>query len=99
MQAIVTKYLPATNVRGSRVKASCQAKSIIRSWDNSLNADQNHMAAAKELATMLGWNYGDWVGGWPPDGKGSVWVCTDARNDERFTVETTKTTMGARLSA
>jgi hypothetical protein len=87
MQAIVTKYLPATNIRGSRVKASCAAKSIIRHWDSALNADQNHMAVAKELATMLGWNYGDWIGGWPPDGKGSVWVCCDARNDERFTVE------------
>jgi hypothetical protein len=45
------------------------------------------MAVAKELATMLGWDYGDWIGGWPPDGKGTVWVCCDTRNDERFTVE------------
>jgi hypothetical protein len=87
MQAIVTKYLPATNFKGSRVKATCQAKSIIRHWDSSLNADKNHMAVAKELATMMGWNYGDWIGGCPPDGKGSVWVCADTRIDERFTVE------------
>lgn len=61
-QAIQTKYLGPTNFRGSRVKASCQAKSIILAWDNALNSDRNHQRAASMLAHQMGWS-GAWVGG------------------------------------
>ena len=76
MQAIRTKYMPPTNHRGPQIKAYCQAKNITLSWDDSLNADMNHLSAAKTLATQLGWNYGTWVEGELPDGS-SVFVCHD----------------------
>jgi hypothetical protein len=86
MQAIMTKYLGPTNVRGARIKASCQAKSIILSWDHSLNDSDNHTAAAKALATKMGWNYGPWYGGGAPDGKHDCFVCASL-NSQEFTVD------------
>jgi hypothetical protein len=85
MQAIVTKYIGPTNVRGSRVKATAQAGSVTLHWDNSLNSDQNHKAAALALATKLDWSYGQWVSGGLPDGT-TAWVCHDGREDESFTL-------------
>lgn len=86
MQAIRTKYIGPTNVRGSRVKATAQAGSITLQWDDRLNADANHAAAAKALATKLGWNYGKWIGGQLPDAS-TVWVCnSDKAYTETFTV-------------
>jgi len=59
MQAIQTKYLGPTNHRGSRVKATCAAGSVIVSWDYSLpnNIEENHRAAAYFLAVnKLKWD-------------------------------------------
>jgi hypothetical protein len=86
MQAIVTKYFGPGNVRGSRVKATCQAGSITLPWDDSLHRDANHLVAAKALATKMGWNYAEWHSAGLPDGS-HVWVCADGRSNERFTVE------------
>lgn len=61
-QAITTKYLGPTNVRGSRVKAACDAGSITLDWNDALHRDQNHSAAAKALAERYKWN-GFYVGG------------------------------------
>jgi hypothetical protein len=55
MQAIQTHYLPPTNTRCSRIKAFCQAGSIIVSWDHALDADENHRAAMLALVRKLGW--------------------------------------------
>jgi hypothetical protein len=66
MQAITTKYLPPTNRRISRVKAQCEAGAIVLNWDNALNVDENHAAAANALRDKLGWNsnnYGQLIGG------------------------------------
>jgi hypothetical protein len=87
MQAIITRYLGPTNFRGGRVKATCQAKSKTLEWDHALNPTQNHIAAAKAIATELGWNYGKWTGGELPDGKGTAFVCDSKFNDEFFTVD------------
>ena len=57
MKAIKTHYLPCTNSRGSRVKATAEAGSITLSWDHSLNTEENHIAAAEALRGKL-----DWVG-------------------------------------
>lgn len=72
-QSIHTYYLPATNVKGSRVKASAEAGSVTLSWDDSLNTDENHMRAARTLADKYEWG-GNWVGGCMPDNKGYVWI-------------------------
>lgn len=72
MQAIVTKYLGPTNLKGTRVKAACEAGQITVSWDHALNADENHDAAAHALAKKLGWDvapYRKLVGGTLPDGR------------------------------
>ena len=49
MQAIVTKYIPATNTRGSRIKAQCDAKTIIRDWPARLNMEDAHTFVAVQL--------------------------------------------------
>lgn len=55
-QAIQTKFITATNTRPSRVKAFCEAKAIVFSWDDSLNVDENHYKSAMDLALVMGWN-------------------------------------------
>lgn len=72
-QAITTKYLGPTNYRGSRIKARCQAGSIIVSWDHALDVFDNHIRAAKALADKLDWT-ADWVGGSLPDDTGYAFV-------------------------
>jgi len=73
MQAVTTKYLGPTNTRGSRVKATCQAGSVTIGWDDALNSDQNHNAAALTLIEKWGW-CGKWLEGQLTDGS-HVYVC------------------------
>lgn len=54
-QAIETKYLPATNTRGSRIKATAWVGSITVPYDYGLNADDNHKAAADALIAKYQW--------------------------------------------
>lgn len=72
-QAIVTKYLGPSNVRGSRVKATAEAGSITLSWDHSLNADGNHLRAAQALRDKFGWK-GILVAGGLPKNAGYCFV-------------------------
>lgn len=53
MQAIITKYLPATNSRGSRVKATCSRGSITVSWEYDVDEHANHTLAAEKLCTKF----------------------------------------------
>lgn len=53
MQAIETKYIPATNYRGSRIKASCERGSITVSYDCALNSEEAHIAAVKALVAKF----------------------------------------------
>lgn len=55
MQAIITKFICATNFRGSRIEATCAAASKTLSYDHTLDMDENHAAAARTLAESLGW--------------------------------------------
>jgi hypothetical protein len=70
-QAIVVKYLGPTDFHGSRVKATSQAGSVTRGWDDALGTNGNYRAAAIVLAEKFGWL--DWStdlqGGWLPDGR------------------------------
>lgn len=67
LRAIRTKYLGATNHRGSRVKAQligyndAQSRKTVY-WDHSINVVANHAAAAAALAKQVGWD-------WPADTK------------------------------
>lgn len=75
-QAIETKFLGPTDKRGSRVKATADAGSIILDWDHRLNAAQNHCAAARALAQKLDWK-GVWSGGALND-SGYAFVTSDS---------------------
>lgn len=66
MQAIQTKYLSATNTKGSRIKATCAAGSITIDYPHELSGMAVHAAAAKVLVNKLGWDdahYGGLMGG------------------------------------
>lgn len=56
MQAIVTKYLPATNTKGARIKASCEAGSVTISYPHEAQRGvEAHATAMRALAAKLGW--------------------------------------------
>lgn len=69
LQAIVTKYLGPTNTRGTRIKATCQARSVTYAWDHKLNVENNHRFAAMQFVALMGWS-GEYTFGWLPDGRG-----------------------------
>lgn len=70
MKAIVTKYLSATNSRGSRIKASAEGvKSITAPLDYELDDEVNHESVAIKLCEKYGWAT-ELVGGALPNGKG-----------------------------
>jgi hypothetical protein len=62
MQAIRTRYHGATNTRGSRITASCEAGSLTMPFDYSLNDEGNHAKAAQLMIKRLGWS-GLFLGG------------------------------------
>ncbi len=49
MQAIISKYLPATNKLSSRIKATCARGSITRSYPHDLSGDACHAFVANLL--------------------------------------------------
>lgn len=81
MQAIETKYLGPTNSRGSRVKATCEAGSVVIEWDDALDSPENHDNAVRQLIARLDWASaarGDWYRGGLKGSRGYVYVCTYA---------------------
>lgn len=75
-QAITTKFIPATNTKPARVKATTEAGSVIVSFhtDKSETTEERHIAAAKALAEKFGWG-GHWYSGGTRGG--FVFVCPD----------------------
>ena len=64
MQAIETKYLPATNTRGSRIKAtSASGISVTVPYPHELSGMACHWEAARALVAKLGWTGAAYVGG------------------------------------
>jgi hypothetical protein len=72
-QAIETKYLRATNVRGSSIKATAYGGSITIGYDHALNIDGAHKAAADALIAKMGWK-GTFAQGGNAKGDGYVFV-------------------------
>jgi hypothetical protein len=63
-QAIKTKYVCPGNVRGSRISATAETKRIFVEYDDALNLEENHIAAATKLAESLGWlKHGELISG------------------------------------
>jgi len=68
MQAIQVKSLPATDFKGTRVKAWIYGKeSLTQSFNHDLEHYGNHCECAYNLALKLGWNC-KFVGGALPNG-------------------------------
>lgn len=83
MQTIITKYLPPTNARGSRIKAKCWRDSVTIPFPYELNCMERHQLAAQKLAEKLtekmnnGSKEGRWVivaGGVLPDDTGYAFL-------------------------
>ena len=72
-QAIETKYIKATNVTGSRIKATALGGSVTIGYDHALNSDGAHKAAADALIAKLGWT-GTFAQGGNAKGNGYVFV-------------------------
>jgi hypothetical protein len=49
MQAIHSKYIPATNHKGSRIKATCERGSITIPYPHELSGDSVHRLAVMKL--------------------------------------------------
>jgi hypothetical protein len=75
MIAIHTKVIPATNTKGTRIKAYTRTGlSAIVSIDHGLDYEQRHFAAVKALVSKcsLDWDLTDMRFGDSADGKGYV---------------------------
>jgi len=81
-QAIETKYLKATNVRGSRIKATALAGSLTVGYDYALDGAGNHAAAAQALIARLGWT-GTFAQGGNAAGNGYVFVDVQSLIEDR----------------
>lgn len=77
MQAIVVKYLPATNYKGARLKAYADGGSVTISYPYELNRGEGYRHVAELLRAKLGWNapnYGRLIEGGLPKHGGRVFV-------------------------
>jgi hypothetical protein len=65
MQSIRTRYFGPSNVKGSRIQAKCEAKTIYMGYDPALDVSENHRAACRALLLAIGWkNAAPMVGGY-----------------------------------
>ena len=56
MQAIITKFLPHVGVRGSRIKATALAGSVIIDYPHDVKMGEDaHRKAAEALCDKMGW--------------------------------------------
>ncbi len=53
MQAIITKYVPATNYKPSRMQAKCERGSLTVSYEHGLNIDENHRTVCDALCAKF----------------------------------------------
>lgn len=81
MSIIRTKYVQATNTKGSCIRAKLHTASITVPYDHSTSGDMNHAIAAKRLADKLNL-LGRWVKVWDQSqADGNTYVCvTDTRD-------------------
>lgn len=73
-KAICTKYIPATNTKGARIKAyDMDGNSATVSYDYSSNHEIRHLNAAQVLCRKMGWS-GELAGGGIKGGYAFVFV-------------------------
>ena len=94
LQAIITKYIGPSNVRGSRIKAFCPGGSITIGYDHSLNSEECHRKAAEALRDRMKWT-GELIQGGLPTGYAFTFAPPaqkSTRNDRtRAKIEKTRT--------
>lgn len=74
MKAILTRYFPASEFRGSRIIATAEGgHRVTTSYDDG--AHDPHATACRALLAKVGWG-GTWIGGGMPDGS-VAWVYQD----------------------
>lgn len=79
MQCIITRFLPATNFKGSRIVATASGgRRIVVGYDHA--EGDPHIAAARALAMSLGWK-GRFAIGRLKDGGAVVTPLSDAPDD------------------
>jgi hypothetical protein len=86
MIAITTKFIKATDSRGSGVRASIQGKSMFFPYDHRLSGSENHDLAAIKLAAEI-----DYAGRFfrmdnPSSKTGWLYVCTEFGGKPAFTI-------------
>jgi len=63
MKAILTKYIPCSNTRGSRIKAyDCDKNSVTIPYPHELSGEDVYRLAAVRLCQKMGWDT-DLIGG------------------------------------
>lgn len=67
MQAIHTKYLPATDHKGSRIKASCERGAITIPYPHELSGDEVHREAVRQLLERFIREDSEGENGCPPE--------------------------------
>lgn len=68
MKAITTKYLSATNTRGSRIKAfDCDGNNVTIGYPHELSGEAVYLKAAEAFKDKMGWQ-AQLVGGAVKDG-------------------------------
>jgi len=84
LQSIQTRYLPPTNSRGSRIKATtASGLSTSIPYPHELSGADCHAAAVKALLVKHGFHWADrWAVGASIDGRGYVFV--PVRHDNNF---------------
>lgn len=82
-QAILTKYLPPTNSRGARIKAtSASGLSVTIPYEYELSGVDLHAVAVKKLCEKLNWS-GELVAGGTDVGYAFVFIVDSFRVGKR----------------
>lgn len=84
-QAIITKFLPANNRTGARIRATSWAGSVTVPYDHGLTGAEPYAVAAKALVAKLKWA-GTYVPGGLPNGD-FVFVNVEDGNRDAFSHE------------
>src|SRR5690606_7372150 len=58
---IICKFLPATNNKNDRVKATAYGQSIVINWASNLDVEDNYIMAKNALCKKLGWESDSWI--------------------------------------
>lgn len=82
MKAIITKYLPVTEQRGSRIKAcDSDGNYVTIQYPFELTVSQAHLKAAVALRDKMGWT-GELIGGATKTGYAFVFTDSEPRTKE-----------------